>query len=655
MPSSSQLTQRAISVTMPKQNPVAVGIDLGTTYSCVAACQHGKVEIIANDQGHRTMPSYVAFTQTEHLVGDPAKSQASLNPRNTVFDAKRLLGRKYGDPTVQEDVKHWPFTVVNQEGKLKVQVSHKGKQRTFYPEEISAMVLAKMKQTAESYLGCSVSQAVVTVPAYFNDAQRQATIDAGVIASLQILKILNEPTAAAIAYGLNNKSPEDRSRNILIFDLGGGTFDVSILSAEDGIFEVKATAGDTHLGGEDFDKRLVDYLAEEFKKKHKGDILQDKKAMQRLKMACERAKCTLSSCSSASISIDSLHQGMDFHTTVTRARFEDLCSNLFRATLRPLERALKDAQMKKGDIKDIVLIGGSTRIPKIQKLLRDYFRGKELCQGINPDEAVAYGAAIQAAILTGNQAPTMQNMFLLDVTPLSLGINTQGGVMATIIKRNSPLPNKETMEFTTTEDDQDTILFMVYEGERALTKHNHLLGTFTLKGIPPAPCGVPVIAVTFSIDENNILTVSAKDMETGNTSHLTISDTRGRLGREEIEGIVQKAEEFRAHDVSQQEKIEAINSLESCTLELKRAAEEEVLDVAAKRRMLELCETTTSWLEGNPLVEKEECEQRQRDLEETWESICNTLVSNERAAAAEGTPGEDQVESGRKDPPEEME
>ncbi|XP_053133791.1 heat shock 70 kDa protein II-like [Hemicordylus capensis] len=640
---------------MPKRNALAIGIDLGTTYSCVAVCQHDKVEIIANDQGNRTTPSYVAFTNTEHLVGDPAKSQASLNPQNTVFAAKRLIGRKYEDPTVQEDIKHWPFTVVNHDGKLKVQVSHKGKQRSFYPEEISAMVLGKMKQTAEAYLGCSISQAIVTVPAYFNDAQRQATIDAGAIAGLQILKILNEPTAAAIAYGLDARNHRAGRQNILIFDLGGGTFDVSILTAEDGIFEAKATSGDTHLGGEDFDKRLMEHLAEEFRRKHKKDIRQDKKAMQRLKIASERAKCILSSCNAASISIDSLYQGVDFHMTITRARFEDLCADLFRATLKPLERALKDAKMSKCEIKDIVLVGGSTRIPKIQKLLKDFFNGKELCKGINPDEAVAYGAAIQAAILTGNRTSKMQNMFLLDVTPLSLGINTQGGVMATIIKRNSPVPTKETMEFTTTEDDQDTILFMVYEGERALTKHNHLLGTFTLKGILPAPCGVPVIAVTFSIDENNILMVSAKDMETGNTSQLTISDTRGRLGKEEIERIVQQAEEFRVNDTSQQEKIEAMNSLESCTLELKRAAEEQVLDVQAKRRMLEMCKSATSWLEGNPLAEKEECEQRQKDLEKAWDSICTSLIPRQRAE--EGILGEDQnvADAGKDEHMEEME
>ncbi|KAJ7307175.1 hypothetical protein JRQ81_009162 [Phrynocephalus forsythii] len=640
---------------MPKQNALAIGIDLGTTYSCVAVCQHDKVEIIANDQGNRTTPSYVAFTNTEHLVGDPAKSQASLNPQNTVFDAKRLIGRRYEDSAVQEDIKHWPFAVVNHESKLKIQVCHKGKQRTFYPEEISAMVLAKMKHTAEAYLGGSVSQAVITVPAYFNDAQRQATIDAGAIAGLQILKILNEPTAAAIAYSLDVRNLETGPRNILIFDLGGGTFDVSILAAEDGIFEVKATAGDTHLGGEDFTRRLVDYLAEEFRRKHRKDLHQDKKALQRLKIAAERTKRTLSSCTSASISVDSLCHGIDFHTAITRARFEDLCSDLFRATLKPLERALKDAQMSKGEIVDIVLVGGSTRIPKIQKLLRDFFNGKELCKGINPDEAVACGAAIQAAILTGNRTPKMQNVFLLDVTPLSLGINTQGGVMATIIKRNSPVPTKETMEFTTTEDDQDTILFMVYEGERALTKHNHLLGTFTLKDIPPAPCGVPVIVVTFSIDENNILTVSARDVETGNTSHLTISDTRGRLGKEEIERIVQTAEEFRANDVSQQEKIEAMNSLESCTLELKRVAEERILDVQAKRRMLEMCQSASSWLEGNPLAEKKECEQRQKDLEQAWDSLCSSLGQNERE---EETSHEDQNRAWAADkaePREEME
>ncbi|XP_074837531.1 heat shock 70 kDa protein 1A-like [Carettochelys insculpta] len=616
---------------MRKAKGPAVGIDLGTTYSCVAVCQHSKVEIIANDQGNRTTPSYVAFTGTERLVGDPAKSQAALNPQNTIFDAKRLMGRTLEDPMVQLDMRHWPFRVVRDNGKLKVQVSFKGKERTFYPEEISAMVLAKMKQTAEAYLGCPVTQAVITVPAYFNEAQRQATIDAGTIAGLHVLKILNEPTAAAIAYGLEASSEGERKHNILIFDLGGGTFDVSILRVDDGIFEVKATAGDTHLGGEDFDSRLVDHLVREFRRKHKEDLSQDKKAMQRLRVACERAKRTLSSITIASISIDALYKRVDFYTSISRARFEDLCSDLFQATLKPLGKALRDANINKDQIHDIVLVGGSTRIPKVQALLREFFNGQELSKNINPDEAVAYGAAVQAAILTGNRSQGLQNMLLLDVTPLSLGIDTVGGVMATVVKRNSAVPTKETMEFTTAEDDQDTVVFEVYEGERPMSKNNHLLGTFTLSGLPRAPRGEPIIEVSFSIDSNNILTVSARDKDTGNTSQLTITDTRGRLNREEVERMVREAEEHRAQDGAQQEKIEAMNSLESCALHLKRAAEGiRALDVQAKKRVLEMCEETTSWLEDNPLAEKEQYEARQRGLEEAWGSVFSNVSQSQR-------------------------
>uniref|UniRef100_K7FSS4 Heat shock 70 kDa protein 1B-like n=1 Tax=Pelodiscus sinensis TaxID=13735 RepID=K7FSS4_PELSI len=588
--------------------------------------RQGKGEIIANDHGHRTTPSYVAFTDTERLVGDPAKSQVALNPQNTVFDAKRLLGRTFEDPLVQLDMRHWPFRVVSDHGKLKVQVSFQGKERTFYPEEISAMVLAKMKQTAEAYLGCPVTQAVITVPAYFNDSQRQATIDAGTIAGLHVLKILNEPTAAAIAYGLEASREGGGNRNILVFDLGGGTFDVSILRVDDGIFEVKATAGDTHLGGEDFDNQLVDHLVREFRRKHKEDLSQDKKAMQRLRAACERAKRTLSSGTAAALSIDSLYKGVDFHTTVTRARFEDLCADLFQATLKPLGKALRDANVSKEQIHDIVLVGGSTRIPKVQTLLQEFFSGRELSKNINPDEAVAYGAAVQAAILTGNRSQGLQNMLLLDVTPLSLGIDTVGGVMATVVKRNSPVPTKETMEFTTAEDDQDTVVFEVYEGERPMSKNNHLLGTFMLSGLPPSRRGEPIIEVSFSIDANNILTVSARDTDTGNTSQLTITDTRGRLEREEVERMVREAEEHRAQDGAQQEKIEAMNSLEACTLHLKRAAEGvRALDVQAKKRVSEMCEETTSWLEGNPLAEKEEYEERRRELEEVWDSVFSNL------------------------------
>ncbi|XP_038238956.1 heat shock 70 kDa protein 1A-like [Dermochelys coriacea] len=623
----------------------AVGIDLGTTYSCVGVFQHGKVEIIANDQGNRTTPSYVAFTDTERLVGDPAKSQAALNPQNTVFDAKRLIGRMVEDPMVQLDMRHWPFQVVSDTGKLKVQVSFKGKEKAFYPEEISAIVLTKMKQTAEAYLGCPITQAVITVPAYFNDSQRRATIDAGTIAGLHVLKILNEPTAAAIAYGLEASREGEGKRNILIFDLGGGTFDVSILRVDDGIFEVKATAGDTHLGGEDFDNRLVDHLVREFRRKHKEDLSQDKKAMQRIRVACERAKRTLSSGTAAAISIDSLYKGVDFHTTVTRARLEDLCSDLFQATLKPLGKALRDANMNKDQIHDIVLVGGSTRIPKVQTLLQEFFSGRELSKNINPDEAVAYGAAVQAAILTSNRSQGLQNVLLLDVTPLSLGIDTVGGLMAAVVKRNSPVPTQESMDFTTAEDDQETVVFAVYEGERPMSRNNHLLGTFILSGLPLARRGEPVIQVSFSIDANNILTVSARDTDTGNTSQLTITDTRGRLDREEVERMVREAEEHRAQDETQQEKVTAMNSLESCALHLKRAAEGgQALDGRAKKRVLELCEEATSWLESNQLAEKEVYEERRRELEEAWDLVFSDL-SQARGGEGEARDEEDGEEA----------
>ena len=612
-----------------------IGIDLGTTYSCVAVSRDGQVEIIANDLGNRITPSWVAFTEDERLVGESAKNQGALNPSNTVFDVKRLIGRKFDDPEVVRDSKLYPYTIAEKDGKPYIKASVNGTQKMMSPEEISAMILTRMKQIAEEYLGEHVEKAVITVPAYFNDAQRAATKDAGRIAGLDVVRIINEPTAAAIAYGLNKKG----EKNILVFDLGGGTFDVSILNIDDGVFEVKATNGDTHLGGEDFDRRVIDYFASVFKRKHNKDIRDSPKAVQRLRAEVERAKRQLSTQVQVKIEIESLYDGIDFSEMLTRAKFEELNIDLFQKTLDPVRNVLRDAKMSKSDIDEIVLVGGSTRIPKVQQLLSDFFDGRELHKSINPDEAVAYGAAVQGSALSGND--DAHDILLIDVIPLTLGIETAGGIMAKLIERNSYIPVKKSQVFTTTSDNQTMVTIKVYEGERQMTKDNNLLGTFDLTDIPPAPRGQPQIEVTFDVDANGILTVKAMEKGTGKEKSITIKNERGRLSDEDIERLVNEAKEFEEKDREERERIEARNMIEQSAYHVKsevngknadRITEEE------RQEALDAVEDILSWLGINGEDgTKEEFQERLEKFNEKMKPILSKLyVPEDDAAQDEG-------------------